>query len=106
MPGYYGLRRYGYGPGSGWGRGFGSGGGCGRGWCRWPQRPWCRGGGGWGPPPWMVGPYGGGLYGEEPPYASPREEMADLKEQEEALRGELEAIQKRLAELGKEAPGQ
>jgi hypothetical protein len=32
--------------------------------------------------------------------------MADLKEQEASLRGELEAIQKRLAELEKEASAQ
>jgi len=32
--------------------------------------------------------------------------MGDLKEQEASLRGELEAIQKRLAELEKEASGQ
>jgi hypothetical protein len=32
--------------------------------------------------------------------------MADLKEQEASLRGDLEAIQKRLAELEKEVPGQ
>jgi hypothetical protein len=31
--------------------------------------------------------------------------MADLKEQEVSLRGELEAIQKRLAELEKEVSG-
>jgi len=65
------------------------------------------GGGGWGPPPlWEAGPYGPGPYWEEPPYASSQEEMADLKEQEASLRGELEAIQKRLAELGKEASSQ
>ena len=57
-------------------------------------------------PPWAVDPYGPGPYWEEAPYASPQEEMGDLKEQEASLRGELEAIQKRLAELEKEASGQ
>jgi hypothetical protein len=106
MQRYYGPRRYGYGPAPGGGRGFGFGRGYGRGWCWWPHRHWCPGWGGWGPPPCAVGPYGPEPYEEEPPYESPREEMADLKGQEASLRGELEAIQKRLAELEKEASGQ
>jgi hypothetical protein len=106
MPRYYGTRRYGYGPGPGWGWGFGYGRGYGRGWCYWPRRPWCQGWGGWGPPPpWETGPYGPGPYWEEPPYESPQEEMADLKEQAASLRGELEAVEKRLAELEREASG-
>ena len=109
MQRYYGPRRYGFGPGPGWGQGRGFGFGRrygGGGWCWWPRQPWCRGWGGWGPSPWAAGPYGLEPYWEEPPYASPREEMADLKEQEGSLRGELEAIQKRLAELEKEASTQ
>jgi hypothetical protein len=106
MPRYYGPRRYGYGPDPGRGRGFGFGRGYGRGWCWWPRHPWCPGWGGWGPPPWAVEAYGPGPYWEEPPYESPQEEMADLKEQEASLRRDLEAIQKRLAELEQEAPGQ
>jgi hypothetical protein len=108
MPRYYGSRRYGYGPGAGWGwgrgRGFGYGGryGGGGGWCWWPRRPWCRGWAGWSPP-WAAGPYGPEPYWEEPPYETPREEIEDLKEEEAFLKGELEAIQKRLAELEKEA---
>ncbi len=102
MPRYYGPRRYGYGPGPGWGRGWGFGGGYGRGWCWWPRRPGCWGWGGWGPPPWAFDPYGPEPYFEEPPYESSQEEVADLKEEEVYLRGEIEAIQKRLAELEKE----
>lgn len=85
MPRYFGPRWY------GWGRG----GGFGWGWGWWPRRPWCWG---WGPP-WMAGPYA--PWWEEPPYESPQEEIADLKEQEAFLREELEAIQQRLAELQK-----
>jgi hypothetical protein len=106
MPRYYGPRRYGYGPGPGWGRGSGFERGYGRGWCWWPRQPWCMGWGGWGPPPWEAGPYGPGPYWEEPPYESPQEEMADLKEHEASLRRDLEATQKRLTELEKEAAGQ
>jgi hypothetical protein len=109
MPRYYDPRRYGYGPtpGWGWGRGFGSGRGYGGGgWCLWPRRPWCRGWGGWGPPPWAFDPYGPGPYWQEAPYESPQEEIAALKDQEASLRGEIEATQKRLAELEKEASGQ
>jgi ubiquinone biosynthesis protein UbiJ len=47
----------------------------------------------------MAGPYA--PWWEEPPYESPQEEIADLKEQEAFLREELEAIQQRLAELEK-----
>jgi hypothetical protein len=107
MPGYFGPRRYGYGPAPGWGRGPGFGGGRGYGGrCWWPHRPWCGGWGGWGPPPWAFGPYGPEPYWEEAPFESPQEEIADLKKQEVSLRGGLEAIQKRLAELEKEALGQ
>ena len=102
MPRYY-PGRFGPGPGFGRGRGFGFGGGYGRGWCWWPQRPWCRGWGGWGPPTWMYDPYAPepywGPYGGEPPFMSPEEEMAALKDEEAFLRQELEDIQKRLAEL-------
>jgi hypothetical protein len=59
--------------------------------------------GGWGPPPWAFEPYGPEPYWKEPPYESPQEEMADLKVQEAYLRGEIEAIRKRLTELEKEA---
>lgn len=93
MPGYYGPRRYGYRPGPGWGRGYG------RGWCWWPRRPWCGGGGGWGPPPWAAGLYGPGPWWAEPVYASAADELADLKEQEAYLKRELAAVQRRLTEL-------
>ena len=95
---YYASGRYGPGPGWGRGRGFGFSRGAGRGWCYWPQRPWCRGWGGWGPPPGAF--Y---LYGPEPYYEeSPQGEMAALKEEEAYLLGEIEAVQKRLAALEQE----
>jgi hypothetical protein len=106
MPRYYGPRRYGYGPGPGWGQGFGYGGGYGGGWCWWPRPPWCGGGGGWGPPPWAFGPYGPGPWWEEPPYETPQDEIAALKEEEAFRREELAAIQKRLTELQEEASSQ
>lgn len=84
MPRYFRPRGYGW--------------GFGRGWCWWPRRPWCWGWGGWGPP-WMVSPYA--AWWEEPPYESPQEEIADLKEQEAFLREKLDVIQQRLAELEK-----
>jgi hypothetical protein len=59
-----------------------------------------------GPPPWAFDPYGPGPYWQEAPYESPQEEIAALKDQEASLRGEIEATQKRLAELEKEASGQ
>jgi hypothetical protein len=100
---YYAARPYGPGPGWGRGQGFGFGRGAGRGWCYWPQQPWCRGWGGWGPPPWAFDPYyGPEPYYEEPPYESPQEEMAALKEEETYFLGEIEAVQKRLAALEKE----
>lgn len=103
MSGYYYPRQYGCGPGRGWGRGPGGGFGRGYGgggWCRRLHGPWCQG---WGPPAWAPGPYEPGPYWQEVPYESPQEEVGDLKEQEGALRGRLEAIQKRLGELEKEA---
>jgi hypothetical protein len=108
MTGYYGPRRYGYGPGLGWRRGpgwdFGRGYG-GGGWCWWTHRPLFRGWGGWGPPPWALGPYEPEPYWQEPLYGSQQEEMADLKEQEGNLRGRLAAIHKCLDELEKESSG-
>jgi hypothetical protein len=98
MPRYY--DPWDYGPSPGWGRGFGFRRGYGRGWCYGPWRPWCWGWGGWGPPP------GPNPYWFEPPYEGPQEEIEDLKEEEAYLRGELEAIQQRLAELQKEASSQ
>jgi hypothetical protein len=108
MPRYPASGRYGPGPGWGRGRFGGFGRGAGRGWCYWPQRPWCRGWGGWGPPPWMFAPdkpepfwspYGPWLYWEEPPYEDPEEEIRALKEEEVNLKNELQAIRKRLVEL-------
>jgi hypothetical protein len=109
MPRYYGGRRYGYAPGPGWGRGrgFGFGGGLGGGgWCWWPRQPWCRGWGGWWTPPFEFGPPEPRPYWEEPPFASPQEEMAALKEEESYLRHELEAVRKRLGDLEKESQRQ
>jgi hypothetical protein len=108
MPGFNGAGPWGRGPGTGWGlgpcgagqrrglgglggRGFGRGGFAGRG----------RGRGFGGRPQWGSGSGGFGPYGPERrfPAAAPQDEAAALKEEEAYLRGELEAIQKRLAQL-------
>jgi len=100
MPGFDGTGPRGQGPGTGWGRGycgggFGGGrqgfGGGGR-WCR-PRRGFWGPGGGRA---WGYGPTGPG-YG--PGYGPPQDEPQALKAEAARLRSELEAIEKRLAEL-------
>ena len=93
MPRYY--NPWSHGPGPGWGRNVSFRRGLGRGWCFWSRGPWCP----WGPPPWEFGPWGPAGYEYTPPYESPQEEVEALKEEEAYLRSELEAIQKRLAQL-------
>jgi len=93
MPRYY--SPWSYGPGPGWGRnvrfrrGFAAAGVSG------PAGPGAPGGRPHGNSV-LGGPAG---YEYEPPYESPQEEVEALKEEEGYLRGELEAIQKRLAQL-------
>jgi len=87
-------RRFGFGRG-GWGRRFGRGfwgWGMGRG--GWTSR-WF--GPGWFGPPGFRGP---GFYNP-----SPTDEVEALREEEAYLRSELEAIQKRLAELEASSKG-
>jgi hypothetical protein len=107
MPGMDGSGPRGLGPGSGWGRGPCGAGfrmGFSRGWWRGSRgycgygRPWgARPRGGWSP--WgeygLPGPWGG------PASGSPQDEAQVLKEQAAALQAELEAVQRRLAELEK-----
>lgn len=54
-----------------------------------------------GPPRWGYGPWGFGISTSSwrSGYASAQDEAAALRDEEEYLKGELEAIQKRLAEL-------
>lgn len=97
---------YGYGPGYGAGYGFGRGGGyragAGAGWGRGYGRGYGR----------AAGVYGGGYappaYGRyAPPYGAPypmssQDEVAMLKEQARMVKAELDAITRRMEELGKE----
>jgi hypothetical protein len=118
MPGFDATGPRGWGPGTGWGRGpcgaglrrgfvggwgqgfFGRGGGRGFGRAMWGcgSRGFAWGSWGgprWGYGPWVFGPSGpGGAYG----YESPQNKIQALKE-EAGLRSELEALQKRIAEL-------
>jgi hypothetical protein len=107
MPGFDASGPGGRGPGSGWGRGP-----CGAGFRRGPGRSRGQGlrGGGWGRPPfsglggpprWGYGPWGFGasVAGWRPGNASPRDEAEALRELAAYLQGELEAIQRRLAEM-------
>ncbi len=99
MPGFDGTGPRGQGPGTGWGmgpcgagrrRGFGRG--------AWGFRPrW----GGWGRPRWGWRAYGYGPLGPGggPGYGAPQDEAQALKEEQAYLQGELEAIQRRIAEL-------
>lgn len=80
MPGFNGTGPRGMGPGSGWGRGP-----CGAG----PRRFWCGGGRGRG---WNAAPYG---Y----PYPAEAEEKAYLENEVQSLRGELQALERRLENL-------
>ena len=58
-----------------------------------------------GPPRWGYGPWGFGISasGRMTGYASPQDEAAALRDEEAFLKGELEDIQKRLAELDSQA---
>ena len=91
MPGYMNPAP---GPGFGFGRGRGWGGG-GRGWRHWFHATglpgWVRFGG--ASPAWGYGPYA-------PP--TPEQETEDLKTQAEWLKEQLDAINQRIEELGKE----
>jgi hypothetical protein len=110
MPGMNGTGPLGLGPGTG--RGLGPCGaglrrrrGRGRGLVGMPMgmafggRPW--GQPHWGRGPWWFGPYGPG---EGAAYGPSQDETAVLKEQAAYLKGELEAVQKRLAELESSQP--
>jgi hypothetical protein len=107
MPRYNGTGPWGQGPGSGWGLGpcgagrrRGFGGGVGRGF----GSGYGRGSGGmglWGRPwrGWRAydyGPFGAGGPGYG---AAPEDEAQALRDEQAYLQGELEAVQKRLAEL-------
>lgn len=82
-------------PGRGFGMGWGSGWGRGHRWRHWyratGQPGWARFG---FVPPWGYGPYA-------PP--APEHEAADLKAQAEWLQDQLDAINQRIEELGKES---
>lgn len=97
MPGFNGRGPSGQGPGTGWGRGP-----CGLGMRRGAggRRPWGMENYG-GRPRWG---YGFGAYGSPGPastggYAPRLNEAEALRNEEASLRNELEAVQKRLAEL-------
>lgn len=55
--------------------------------------------------PYAPEPYWWGPYGAEPPFGTPEQEMAALKDEEAFLQQELNDIQQRLAELQKEGAG-
>lgn len=100
MPGFNGTGPRGQGSGTGWGRGP-CGAGKRRGSARrrsWGQPPITGLG---GPPRWGYGPWGFGvsISGRRSGYASPENEAEALREAAAYLKGELDAIQKRLAEL-------
>lgn len=94
-------------PGRGW-YGFGRGYGRGRGWFgRGGGRGWRHGYYATGMPGWARAGYGTVPYGPAPyPYPdmaelTPKQEMSMLKEQAEALKGELKEIQNRMGTLEK-----
>ncbi|MFZ5449886.1 MAG: DUF5320 domain-containing protein [Thermodesulfobacteriota bacterium] len=101
MPGYNGTGPLGTGPGTGWGlgpcgagrrRGFGRG--MGRG--AWGFGREVYGRPRWGGRAFSYGPFGAG----SPGYGlAPQNEAQSLKEEQAYLQNELEAIQKRIAEL-------
>lgn len=105
MPGFNGMGPRGQGSGTGWGRGpcgaglrRGSGRSRGQRFRGWGQPPIISLG---GPPRWGYGPWGFGISGSgrKTGYASPQDEAAALREEAAYLQGELEAIQRRLAEM-------
>jgi hypothetical protein len=90
---------WGQGPGTGWGRGP-----CGAGLRRGGGRGWGRGfgpGAGFGGGGFRRG-YGSGGFGPFSPgpvaAGSPQDEVTTLRQEADALKAELEAVQKRLAE--------
>jgi hypothetical protein len=99
MPGFDGTGPRGQGPGTGWGMGP-CGAGRRRGFGRGAQgfrTRWA----GWGRPRWGWRAFGYGPYGAGggPGYGAPQDEAQALRDEQAYLQGELEAIQKRLAEL-------
>jgi hypothetical protein len=106
-PGYFG----GWGRGRGWGRGLGRGAGWGPGYGRgmgrgFRRRFWAGGAPAWGPgwygPAQAPGWYGPGAW--EPP--TREEEVEELKQHAEMLRGEMIAVQRRIDELAGESGGE
>lgn len=102
MPGYDGTGPMGAGPGTGWGRGP-CGAGRRRGFSRFGRgvrgfQPFV---GEWGRPRWGRRAYGYRSFapGAGPVYGAPQDEAQALKEEAAYLQSELEAIQRRLAEL-------
>lgn len=100
MPGFNGTGPMGQGPGTGWGLGP-CGAGLRRGGARGFGRGWFGRGAGWGFGPRASGPFG---YGGGAGYAAPPDEAQALRDEEAFLKSELEAIQKRLAELTTSQP--
>lgn len=104
MPGFDATGPWGQGPGSGWGRGP-----CGAGLRRGGGRGRGLGRGAMGPGPGVglrgnrggVGPGRFGAFGpgEVSASGSPGNEATTLREEESSLKAELEAVQRRLAEL-------
>lgn len=97
MPRYDATGPWGRGAGTGWGRGP-----CGAGLRRGGGQGMGRGmGSGMGRGPWGAGPGRSGALGPEgvSAWGPPPDEVTALREQESSLKGELEAIQKRLAAL-------
>ena len=98
MPGFNGTGPRGQGPGSGWGRGpcgagLRRGGGRSRGFgpgAGFAGGGFHRGYGSWGFGPFSPGPVAAG---------SPQDEVTALRQEASGLKAELEAVQKRLAEL-------
>jgi hypothetical protein len=105
MPGYDGTGPWGAGPGTGWGLGpcgAGQRRGFGRGFGRSMGRgAWGFGRGVYGRPRWGWGAFSYGPFGAGGPGsgAAPQDEAQSLKEEQAYLQNELQAIQKRLAEL-------
>jgi len=85
------------------GRGFGGGRGFGRGYG--PGRGYGRGYGVQGVYPASRGYYGPG-YGPQPYSMAPSEEINVLRAETDAIKGSLDEIKRRLAELQKESQGE
>jgi hypothetical protein len=100
MPGFNGTGPSGQGPGTGWGRGP-----CGRrrGLSRVGRgvRGFQASGGAWGRPRWGQRAYGYRSFGPgaDPVYGTPQDVAQALKKEAASLQSEMEAIQRRLAEL-------